>query len=320
MTYLREEVYTLVQFPTMRITTLSDLNDAPLFLMCKKEGLLPLSKDWAQLLENYPIFYDLWSDVIEAKGSAFNFLKMMNERGETAFAVPAPVSSVDRYILLFSEKYFLKSSISRQGTIMHELGHFYVHRKRFLEQLCVSIESDEFFSQFIAPILNIYKKWTTDQKQWVKNFYNSYVLDYLKVPGEIFANLWLKENFKKMFMEVFKGQFESYKMVLRGKEKIHKTLVKFPVFSLILRLNGLSILAQNVTELDEEKKALEAFDNSLRKILVDSARQNETAIFFSFEKSIIDASCSFEKANSALPKIFGDLLIKIPLRPEDFVS
>jgi hypothetical protein len=305
----------------MRITTLSDLNDAPLFLMCTKEGLLPLTKDWAQLLTNYPIFCDIWSDVIEAKGSALNFLKMMDERGESAFAAPAAVSGVDRYLLLFSGKYFLKPYSSREGIIMHELGHFYVYRKRFLEQLGVVLrDAGVYFSQFIAPILNFYEGWATEQKQWIKNFFDSYVLDILKVPGEIFANLWLKENFKEMFAEVFKGQLEAYKMVLRGKEKIHETLIKFPAFSLILRLNGLSILAQDVTELEEEKKALEIFDKSLRKTLMGSARQNETVTFFSFEESIIEASCSFEAANSTLPQIFGDLLIKIPLRPEDFVS
>ena len=103
------------------------------------------------------------------------------------------------------------------------------------------------------------------------------------------------------------------------KEKIPKTLVKFPVFSLILRLRGLSILVQDVTELLEEKNALEVFELSLRKTLKDSACQNEIERFLSFEESMIEASCSFETANSTLPEIFNNFLLKIPpLRPDDF--
>jgi hypothetical protein len=288
--------------------------------MCEKDYLLTLAKEWDQLLTTYPIFCDLWSDVVEARGSPLKFIQRMDAGGELAFANPAPVPSFDRYIILFSRKYFLKPSITRQGVIMHELGHYYVYRKRLLEQLRVSRESSEFFLQFITPILNFYKGWGTQQKQWIKNFFDSYILDVLKVPGEIFANLWLKENCKEVFVEVFKCQFEEYKMVLRGKEKIHKTLIKFPAFSLILRLNGLSLLAQDVTELLEEKNALKAFKQSLRKMLIDSARQNEYESFLLFEKSIIETSCSFETANSTLPQIFNDLLMKIPLRVEDFVS
>ena len=319
MTYSIEKRFTvLVQFPTMKTKLLSDLNDSPLLLMCAKDDLLQLTKDWAQLLTAYPILSDLWSDVIEAKGVPLNFIQGMDIHGELAFAHPAPVPGFDRYIVLFSGKYFLKSSTTRQGIIMHELGHYYVYRKRLLEQLRVSRDSDAFFSQFIAPTVNFFQEWTTPQKQWIKKFFDSYVIDVLKVPGEIFANLWLKENFKEEFIEVFKCQLEEYRMVLCGKEKITKTLVKFPVFSLILRLRGLSILVQDVTELLEEKKALEVFELSLRKTLKDSACQNEIEPFRVFEESMIEASCSFETANFTLPEIFNDFLLKIPLRPNDF--
>ena len=296
----------------MKIKSLSDLNDSPLLLMCAKDNLLHLTKDWAQLLTNFPIFCDLWSDVIEAKGPPLNFIQRMDIGGELAFAHPAIASGFDRYIVLFSSKYCLKSSITRQGIIMHELGHYYVYRKRFLEQLRVSRESSAFFSQFVTPIVNFREGWSTSQKQGIKNFFDSYILDILKVPGEIFANLWLKENFKEVCVEVFRCQLEEYRRVLCGKEKIQKTLVKFAAFSLVLRLKGLSVLAQDVTELLEEKKVLEVFELSLWKTLRDSARQNEIELFLSFEKSMIEASCSFETANSTLPEIFNDFLIKIP--------
>ena len=288
--------------------------------MCKKQDLLTLTKDWSQSLSDHSILCDLWSDVIEATGTPLNFLQKMDITGELAFAHPAQIAGSDRYLILFATKYFLKPVAIRQGIIGHELGHFYVYRKKLLEQLRVSRDSTAFFSQFVFPISIFYQQWTKAQKQWIKNFFDSYVLDILKVPGEIFTNLWVKENLGRIFVEVFKCQLEEYRMVLRGKEKIHKPLVKFPTFSLMLRLNGLLVLSQDVKELSEEKKVLEAFEQSLEETLIDSSGTNNFETFVSFEKSIMEASCSLETANSKLPQIFNNFLTKIPLKVEDFVS
>lgn len=178
--------------------------------MCKKQNLLTLTKDWSQLLTDHPILCDLWSDVVEAMGAPLGFLQKMDIRGEPAYAHPAPVPGFDRYIIMFAVKYFMKPVSSRQGIIVHELGHFYIYRRKLLEQLRVSRDSSAFFSQFILPISKFYQQLTATQKQGLKDFFDSYILDVLKVPGEILANLWVKENFGRMFVEVFKCQLEEY--------------------------------------------------------------------------------------------------------------
>ena len=314
------EVSTLVEFPCIKVTSLSDLNSSPLLLACRKENQLVLAKDWNQLLTDYPILCNLWSDFIEAKGKLLNSLVELDRRGEMAYGSPAPVPRFDRYIILFCQRYFSKNSEFRRAVIIHEVGHFCIYRKKFLEQLRKSRESSHpVFSQFITPILTVYQSWPVQQKEWVKRFFDSYVLDILKIPGEIFANLWVKENFEELFIRVLEGQLQGYKLVPKGKEKIHNTLVKFIMFALILRLDGLSML----TEDDYEKvrgimQELQEFRESCWKALRESARQGELEIFRSFENRIIKTSCSLKDSNEVLPDIFKEFVNKVPLRIDDF--
>ena len=314
-------------FPNMKVTSLSDLNDSPLLLACRKENLLALTKDWNQLLSDYQILYDLWSDTIEARGTLLTLLDELNRKGETAQAFPAPVSRFDRFIILVCEKYFSKRPEFRLGTIVHELGHFYVYRKKLLERLRnLRDSSDPFFTQFIAPIRSVHQEWPSLQKRWAREtLFNINVLDVLKIPGEVFANLWVKGNFEGMFVQVVKSQLEEYKLAQKGKEKIHGTfgwraLIRFHMFSLILRLDGLSLLAEDVLELEGAIKELQEFRESCWNTLQEFAHHGEFETFRSYEKEIIDASSSLRGSNEALPDIFKEFLKKVPLRTEDFAS
>jgi len=318
----------LVQFPCMKITSLSDLNDCLLLLASRKENLLVLGKDWNQLLTNYKILCDLRSDLIEVKGSLVDLLLELERQGENAHALPAPLSSFDRYVILFCQNYFSKEPESRQAVTMHELGHFYVYRKELLEQLRKSREStDPIFVQFIAPISTFYQSLPVFQKEWIKNsLFAINVVNILKIPGEIFANLWLKENFEKMFINVFKGQLEIYKLSTKGKEKIRKTfgaraLIKFHAFSVILRLDGLATLAEvDYGKLREAMGELQRFRDSCWRTLQEYTSPREFETFRSFEKRIIKASCSLKDSNEILPNIFKEFVNKVPLRIEDFTN
>lgn len=322
------EVGTLIQIPSMKVTLLSDLNSSLLLLTCRKENLLILAKDWAQLLADYPIFCDLWSDFTEAKGQLLNWLLELDRQGEMAYGSPAPVPRSDRYIILFCQRYFSKSSEFRRAVIIHELGHFYIYHKKFLEQLRKSRESSRpVFTQFIAPILTVYQKWPLFQKEWIKNIlFDINVLDILKIPGEIFANLWVKENFEQIFIQVFEGQLEGYKLAQRGKERIRGTLgwralIKFLMFSLILRLDGLSVLVEDdYGKLRGPMEELREFRESCWKTLQEFARQGEFETLKIFEDRIIKASCSLKDSNELLPNIFKEFVNNVPLRIEDFTS
>ena len=316
----------LVQLPNMKVEALSDLNDSPLLLACRSENHLALAKDWKKLLGDYPMLCDLWSDVIQAKGQLLKRIAELDRQGEIAEAIPAPISRFSRYLILFSPKYFSKAVEVREAVVIHELGHFYVYRKALLKQLSKSrVSSEPAFMQFIAPVQTRYQKLLLDyQKDWLKNtLFAINVLDVLKIPGEIFSNLWVKDNFEEMFSQVVETQFEEYRNASRGKEKVagtfcYRALIKFMMFSLILRLDGLLILVDNSRgRLQKAKQEIQEFHKSCWKTLEDCAYDGELGAFAHFEKEIIDASCSLDGSNNHLPGIFEEFVKNLQLRKED---
>jgi hypothetical protein len=309
----------------MKVASLSDLN-YQLYLACRKENLLDLSKDWSKLLTDYAILCDFYSDLKEAKGSILALSFELDRRGERAKACPALVSGSAAYIILFCSKYFCQTPNLRQAIIIHELGHFYVYCKGLLAQLRKLMESIyPMFPQFTKPVMTTYQKLPDELKEWLKNsLFGSYVLDVLKIPGEIFANLWVKDNFDGMFYQILESQFIDYKLVPERQEKILGTfcgraLTKYSMFSLILRLDGLEMLVEDdYRKLKRVMEELREFRQVCWKMLRESANNGEFEIFRSFEKRIMEASCSLRNANTLLPSIFREFVENVPLRLEGF--
>lgn len=278
------------------------------------------------MLSNYPILCDFRSDIIEAKGSLLTLSLELDRRGEIAEAFPSPISELASYIILVGAKYFTQTPKIRQATIIHELGHFYVYRKKLLEQLRVTRDSiDPLFMEFIAPSLKVHEKLPVLQKEWIrKTLFGIYVLDILKIPGEIFANLWVKQNFEEIFIHFLKAQFDEYMAAANGEQRIQGTfcanaLIKFCMFSLILRLDGLSILVgDDYGKSQGVMGQLKEFRESCWKTLKKSSHKGEFETFRSFEDIIISASCSIKDSNEVLPNIFKEFVRGVPLRIEDF--
>ena len=229
----------------MKVTNLYDIGQSFILFTCKKCNEKQLLSDWKRMLDEYPILCDVWSDVITAVGGALASIENLDKRGMSAWFQPSPINGVDRFVIFVGEKYFANNSFSqRKAILLHELGHFYVYKKGILAQLQRDWKKGEaLFSVFIAPLEIQDSEHVDSYKEWFKKFYDHYIFDLLKIPGEYHANLWVKVNFEDVFCSLLDEKYESSKSFFENDfSNLQKGLIKFPLFSLILRLNGLLLL------------------------------------------------------------------------------
>jgi len=301
---------------SMKVTNLSDIGQTFIMLTCKKGNEMQLLSDWSRMLDDYPILCDLWSDVITAEGGALASIETLDKRGMSAWGQPSPSNGVDRFVIFVCKKYFAKNSFSqRKAILLHELGHFYVHKKGILAQLRQDWKKGEaLFRVFIAPLEIQDSEHVDSYKEWFKKFYDQYIFDLLKIPGEYYANLWVKVNFEDIFGSLLEGQYEGSKSFFEtGFSNLQKGLIKFPLFSLILRLNALILLIDDKANLEKFMKLKEDCWSELEKCTTKDGFQ----FLKEFEGKIVRLSASLESANAllidALEKYIRSFPIKVDL-------
>lgn len=298
---------------SMKVTNLSDIGQAFIALCCKRENEKQLLSDWSRMLKDYPILCDLWSNVIVAEGGALASIETLDKRGMAAWGQPSPRAGIDRFVIFVCKNYFAKNSWSqRKAILLHELGHFYVYKRRLLAQLRREWKKGEaLFRVFIEPLEIQDSEHVNSYKGWFKNFYDNYILDLLKIPGEYYANLWVKENFGDVFDSLLENEYEGYQSFLKtGFSNLQKGLVKFPLFSQILRLNALILLIQDKANLERFVKLKEDCWCELDKYTTKNGFQ----FLKVFKEKIIRLSTSLESANELLIDAFEEYIKSFPIR------
>jgi hypothetical protein len=298
---------------SIKITHLYDLAQTFVMLICRKDNEKQLVLDWNRMLEDYSILCDLWSNIIVAKGGALQSIETLDKMGESGWSQPAPSTNVDRYEIFVCEKYFANNSIDqRKAILLHELGHFYVYKIELLTPLRNDWKKGEdLFNVFIAPLEKHDRKNINSYREWFKRFYINYVFDLLKLPGEYFANLWIKQNFGDVFNSLLESKYDANRFFLSTDFSIiQKSLIKFPVFLLILRISALIVLTDN--------KLMQNRFVMLKKecygILQKNTNKKEFKFLKEFEKRTIKLSTSIELANKQLITVLEEYILKFPIK------
>ena len=299
---------------SLKVKTLVNLNSTFLMLACGKENYRTLVKDWNQLLEIYPILCDLWFDFVEAKGKLQKSLEILDKRGEMPYGEPHPVSGRDRYVILFTQKFFEEQVEMRRAITLHELGHFYVYQPRILKNLRSKWSAGRSMFGVFVSLVQTDPIWYNKNKEWLRKIYEYYVFDVLKIPGEIYANLWVKENFTNAFNLVVEGQLERYEYLAKNINATIKTkVIKFPLFSIILRLEGLLMLINGVTK-DRLQQLLSSCWRKMSRFLLSK----EIEAFEQTKQEVMRVCSSPQTADKELFGVFEKFVNSNILKPADF--
>lgn len=302
---------------SMKVTNLSDIGLTFIMLICRKENEKQLLSDWKRMLDDYPILCDLLSDVVIAKGGSLQSIDTLDRRNMSAFGQPSPVGGTDCYAIFVCEKYFTLENNRRKAILLHELGHFYVYKKGLLAKLRQSWEKGEqLFEVFIKPLKVQDMEHVESYQKWLKDFYDNYIFDLLKIPGEYYADLWVKENFGDAFNSLIESKYEEMKLFMEtGFSKLQKGLVKFPLFSLILRLSVFILLIDDKTNLDKFMRLKTDSWSELKKCTTESGFQ----FLRDFEKEIIRLSTSPEATCNLIDAL--EIYVKsFPIKVETYAQ
>ena len=294
------------------MTNLSDIGQAFIMITCKKENEMELLSDWNKMLDDHPILQDLWSDVIVAQGGALESIETIDKRGMPAWGQSAPTRKFDRFVIFVCKEYFAKENFNqRKAILLHELGHFYVYKKGLLEQLRQDWKKGEdLFRVFVAPFETQNSQHIDSYRDWLRRFYDDYIFDLLKIPGEYYASLWVRENFKDIFDDLLDSEYEGHKAFFdAGFSTIQKGLVKFVLFSLILRLNGLILLIDDEVNLERFKRLEEDCWSELKGYTTKSGFRS----LKDFEYRIRKLSTSTESANEHFPEALEEYIRSFPV-------
>jgi len=302
---------------SLKVKSLVELNSAFLMLSCRKENYKTLLNDWNQMLDFYPILCDLWSDVLETKGKLHEALETLDKQDQMPYGEPHTVSGTDRYIILFTQKYFQKLAETRRAIIIHELGHFYVYKTGLLKNLRLKWPDGMNMFEFFVGTVKQDPTWYNKNEQWLRKLYDDYVFDILKIPGEIYANQWVKENFIDTLNLVVGGQLEQYRYIVSNIDtRIRTKMIRFPLFAIILRLEGLLMLTNGITKNleDETRHLLRLSWEKMSKFL----NRREVENFKKTKQEIMRVCSSVRTSNDDLFSLFQSYVNMSILVPADF--
>lgn len=261
---------------------------------------------------------DLRSDVIETTKmpKLQKSLVDLDKYGEMPYGTPVP--DQNGFVILFTQKYFGKQVEIRKAIAIHELGHFYVHATGMLKNLRLKWSTGEEMFEVFVSVVKQDQSWYENAKHWLKRLYELYVFDILKIPGEIFANMWVRDNFPDAFSLVAEEQLKNYEYLANTLDKEIKTrIVKFPLFSIILRLEGLLML-MNGERSDLKDKLWQSLSFSSKK-MSGFILPNEVKIFDRTRQDVVQVCSSPKTADKHLFDVFEKFVTRTILQPADFV-
>lgn len=197
--------------------------------------------------DTYPVLRHLNSHIVNASGNLLKTLEDFDRHGEMPFAKSSNTLH-GLYWIFFIRAYFRESIEIRRAVILHEFGHFYIDQIKLLGDLRRKYkeQEDSMFQLFIQEIKQ-YKKWLKEKDEQIRELYRYFVFDVLKTPGEIFANLWVKENFPDAFNPLMRLQLGNCEEIFEKTTRTPAKVVKLRLLWIILRLEGFMILGNDVS-------------------------------------------------------------------------
>ena len=287
-------------FSPLKTPNLDNL-DIYLIFSCKKEYRINLLKSWNELLDEFSFLSDFFSDYVEPQGKLLESIENMDKNKQPAWSQPAYINKIKRWIIVLSKHFFEMKKDVQKAIILHEIGHIVVYEFKIFGQLRSKwIDGESLFEEFYSKISIEIKL----SKSWVKrNLYDISVFDMLKIPGEVYANIWVKDNCGNYLILVLENQLENYKNFFKDSHlKMDRNLLKFPLISTILRLENLLIVLEDEEELSKKISQLKEECSKELEEISPNIYNEMNSIIDNIKKIIYDT----DKINSD----YFDLFIK----------
>ena len=294
---------------------LTDL-DIILSLTCKDEFKIYFLKIWYDLLDEFSFLSDVISDYLEPRGKLLESLERMDRTNQPAWNQPLPFMGNRRWLLLVSEHFFRMDNDVQKAVLLHEFGHIIIYEKKIFKVLRSHWKEGEKLFQYFCSIVSQDTSWYTLNLTFLKEIYEKIIFDILKIPGEIFANIWVKQNCNKYLPLVIENQFNNYLLFEEDfYKKLQNRVLKYVLFFLILRCENLLMVINKTNSLyDKISRKITEFDMELIRLLGETQYQKMN----DFNNEILNVCPNPVEANSKLFKIYQKFVESFRITPSDF--
>lgn len=293
-----------------------NLRSSCLILVCREEYNQALSKDLSEMRDTYPILQHLNSFARNARGKLLETLEDFDKHNEMPFGIPSNALQ-GLYWIFFTRAYFRESTEIRRAVTLHEFGHFYINQIKLLSDLRRKYkEQEDGMLQLFIQEIKQYKKWLEENEEQIRHLYRYSVFEVLKTPEEIFANLWVKENFPDAFNPLMRLQLRNCEEIFEKTAPAPAKVVKLRLLLIILRLEGLMILGSDIS--GDLKSQFEALICSCWNKL-SKQFPNEVGDLEKITHDLLDTFSSPKSANEKLYHVYQKYLRYNALKPCDFL-
>ena len=250
-------------FFSLKTLSLFDL-DIMLFLSCKNQYSISLLEVWDELTDEFPFLIDFYSDYIEPDNQINAGLEWLTSIKEVSSVMPQYIDNVKRWILLCTKYFFKKNKKNQKTIILHEIGHIVVFERKILEELRSKWDDVETLFDVFCSNINRDFYFFKKIESSLRDLFGNYIFDVLKIPGEYYANLWVKNNCNDYFNILIESQFNNYINADKEMPKnIKNRLLKYFLMYQIMKLQMLTMLIENKDELYND------IINHIGKVLYD---------------------------------------------------
>jgi len=290
--------------------------DIVLAITCRDEFKTNFLIIWYELMDEFSFLSDIISDYLEPGGKLLESLERMDRTNQPAWNQPISLGDSRKWLLLVSEHFFLMDDDVQKAVLLHEFGHILVFEKEILKELRSQWKDGEDLFHNFCSIVSQNTSWYTSNLPFLKEIYEKCIFDILKIPGEIFANIWVKQNCNKYLPLIIEAQFNNY---IEFEEQVSKQLsnmvLKYVLFCSILRYENLLIVINKKDNIYDEisEKIIES-----EKELSSLLGETQYNIMNDFRKEILKICPNLDEANLTLFEVYKKFVETFRITPSDF--
>ena len=296
--------------------SLEELN-LTLLYSCNYELSTSLIKTWSELIHEYSFLLDFYSDYVEPDKEISEFLEYLDKINEIAIVKPAYLRSIKRWLLVCGAVFFKYKNDVQKSILLHELGHIIVNERNLLVSLVSQYQNVGHYYNMFSSGINKNNKYYSDVQISLQQLFEFYIFDIIKIPGELYANLWVYNNCNKYFRLIIEHQFINYQNInIQVRKNITNRLLKHVLIYIIFRLQVLlSLLISDDKLYDEITKYTKEVLNELKILLT----KKEYLIILETKGKINKLCYSLDDINNNYLDLFKNYLNNIKLKPKDFL-
>lgn len=272
---------------------------------------------WNELLNEFPVLLYFYSDYIEPVGDIQNALNTLDELKIVSKSKLSISGGKNRWYLLCSKYFFEKELKDKKAVLLHEIGHIIVFEFEIFKGLNSLWNEGMTLFNVYSSIIKKRKSIFNKNESFFREFYYEYLMDVLRMPDELYADLWVKKYCRDYFHSLIEGYIKDYMIFDKIiRKKIKNRLFKYIIIYSILKHERLLMILEEhdkyYSDIIQNKNLLYM---ELKEIMTEKNFNNTIEIIEKIKKICFHP----EEVNLKFFGIFHKFVNLLKMQPQDLM-